>query len=547
MRTLITLAAVLVALFLAACGGDDAPETTPTAQTEPGTPPSSTTPAATPSVPQSSRPIRWLAADPALDLGGATELARPADGLFPGMPPGPDGPQSYTWGLYVVQGNGALENVYSSGRLLTDLIWKDNRQVSLSFRTARNVQAPVVRQTVALSWEGDWSIYLDTKAVSQSFDPLPLDYWFDRGAPGSGQPFITTQSSPAGDKVLVTVRSLRPPPAAPPLPPFQTDAIYIVETSGQTKRLDGLGDLQSIAWFPNGRALYAMGNGSVDMERDLYFIPLQDGAATHIAGVLGLAVEGASSFPLDLKASRALFLVPDARGVEADVGVFDTNTGRTRFVGRVPSAYALTWPAGASKVLVGGVIVDPDTGASQPGSYTDIVTPPPTNRDVASPGGRYAATLADPEIPAATGRCAGVPYKLTVKEQQTGATKTLLECSSGSSGYLFWISPTKLITGIAPCWACEASQHTIWLVDVERETAAALTDGFEDGAFASGTPDGTRLLIGGSRLRVVSAEGVLERDFGPAPAGYVYDSAAWSPDGASFAFILRPAGWPIGP
>ena len=69
-----------------------------------------------------------------------------------------------------------------------------------------------------------------------------------------------------------------------------------------------------------------------------------------------------------------------------------------------------------------------------------------------------------------------------------------------------------------------------------------LTQGREFHANAVIAPDGSRILVTGERLRVYNADGVLLRELVP-PEGFDVADAAWSPDSASFTYILGPAGF----
>jgi Tol biopolymer transport system component len=110
-----------------------------------------------------------------------------------------------------------------------------------------------------------------------------------------------------------------------------------------------------------------------------------------------------------------------------------------------------------------------------------------------------------------------------------------------------WLSDSKLVAWIASCWNCDAADARIWLLDVERGTAQSLTDGLERWTFSRPSPDSKRILVGGKRLRLFSADGDLVRDYGAPPEGYIFAGAVWSTDGSAFSYILRPESYPIGP
>jgi hypothetical protein len=348
--------------------------------------------------------------------------------------------------------------------------------------------------------------------------------------------------------MLLTIGQGQGQPPGPPT--FGLTDIYVVDAQGKGRRLEGVSGLRNVAWAPNGKALIGFEGQRFGQPFNLYLIPVVDGEATVVRNVLSFTNEG--FIPSSAAGHRVAFIAHGVGG-DAYLSVYDTDTRRVRLVGPAPAAdmQSLHWAAGQEQVLVRTAsgnqntdqIIDVNTGASLPGSYQDLY--PPQGRDTLSPGGRYVANLAEPQA-AATHNCPGV-FRLTVTEKQSGAAKTLLECSTGTSGYVTWLNETQLIAGIAACWACESIPSRIWLVDVDRGTAQSLTEGLEDWAFAVPSPDKGRLVVGGKRLRVYGVDGSLMRDLGPAPAGFVYESATWAPDGSAFAFILRPASWPVGP
>jgi hypothetical protein len=75
-------------------------------------------------------------------------------------------------------------------------------------------------------------------------------------------------------------------------------------------------------------------------------------------------------------------------------------------------------------------------------------------------------------------------------------------------------------------------------VDAASGAMKPLTVAPEAGARAFVSPDGSRFLMTGDRLRVVSASGVVLRDLGAPPESYRFTKAAWSPDGSSFSYIV---------
>ena len=89
------------------------------------------------------------------------------------------------------------------------------------------------------------------------------------------------------------------------------------------------------------------------------------------------------------------------------------------------------------------------------------------------------------------------------------------------------------------CWGCESSSSRVSIIDVPSGQIQPLTAGLEASATYQVSPDGHKLLVTGSKLRVYTIDGVLEREITP-PDGLPVIAAAWSPDGSSFAYIVGP-------
>ncbi len=82
----------------------------------------------------------------------------------------------------------------------------------------------------------------------------------------------------------------------------------------------------------------------------------------------------------------------------------------------------------------------------------------------------------------------------------------------------------------------------IALLDLATGARTPLTAGRETHADAALSPDGSRILVGGARLRVYGADGALQREIVP-PEGFDVPRVAWAPVGTGFAYVLGPAGF----
>lgn len=129
--------------------------------------------------------------------------------------------------------------------------------------------------------------------------------------------------------------------------------------------------------------------------------------------------------------------------------------------------------------------------------------------------------------------------EIRLREVSAGVESTLLACADPFFTKVEWLPSGKLL-GLGPnCWACEAQSYQLALVEPATGEVQLLTDGLEVGAASHLSPDGKRLLVTGSKLRVYTIDGVLEREIVP-PGGLPVIAAAWSPDGSSFAYIVGP-------
>jgi len=213
-----------------------------------------------------------------------------------------------------------------------------------------------------------------------------------------------------------------------------------------------------------------------------------------------------SNAPPQVAGTRAVILLPDPKGSANGASImviYDSKTHYLRVLGPgpglpgpnaagFPTQVPILWPAGSDSFAIGigfdAVIVDAKTGAMRPGQPQELLPPyvPPVRT---SPSGRYLAWFDEPQPGAMTEDCRGKPLRLNLKDNQTGLTKPLLECPTGMSGLVNWISDTKLISTVFNCTGCEPGSSSLVLIDVTTGTATSLTDGLEDHATALASPD----------------------------------------------------------
>lgn len=85
----------------------------------------------------------------------------------------------------------------------------------------------------------------------------------------------------------------------------------------------------------------------------------------------------------------------------------------------------------------------------------------------------------------------------------------------------------------------EGGPTSATLFDTETNQATVLTRGLEQYGAATVSPDGRRMVMQGSSLRILTLGGRLERAI-PVPEGSYVTTARWSPDGRSVAYVVGP-------
>jgi hypothetical protein len=556
------IVAAAVAVLASGGAGEEAPSaqaspaaTAPTAEASP-TPVPTATPDAIAGVQR--LPVRWVDVPDVLDFGSAQEVERPfANERMPDV--------QFTY--FVAGLDGTSRQVYSTYRLLRDLTWDSNGLVATLW-TQRAVDSSVA-EGVVLPWQVETKLDPAGGKATDRFETLPLDCSpcsLNQGLmsliaahAGAGMHLLRDAN---GKRMLVTLyydNGLN----ALDRPPFLIDSSYLVAADGSSKRLDGLTeDLWGLSWLPNAKALRGSGGVAFGDYPDAYFIPPQTGDALFLAKLRGLGIEAAGDAQGGPVGSRAVFAYDDPNGAQGPgnyLAVFDSNDWSLRKLGPAPPGFLLSssrpptvyfyWPAGSERFLAGfegdAVLVDANTGARQPGSREDL-QPPAGPTEVLSQSGRYAASFDDLKEGLLPAECAGLPQGLSVTDKQTGQTKTLLSCEGGSSGRAVWVNDTTLAARIYPYKFGDSDIATVVLIDITTGSVKTLVDVPEEGARVVPSPDGAKLLVTGTSLRLFDASGNLLEDYGGLTEGTQYKAFAWSPDGASFAYVVGPVGFPPG-
>jgi hypothetical protein len=550
------LGVCLAFVLLVACSGDDDwPEATPS-------PSDSASPTATSgpvlqgavvsaqSLGLQTVAVKWTPAD-VLDLRSLVEATDPFATELGRLPLPPGAPKR--WSVRLVEGQAPPRELQNSTRLLTDLAWgTDGLQVA--FQTRREVRVIPFGGPITAGWQGTTTFDLPSGGARDQFAAFPMEVRAGQipSDPQSTRRSVTVHLDRQKRQAVLTVGS-------GDAPFRQTESVYILNADGTAKRLEGLSGLGNVGLLPAGNGLMAGKGWTGRPSNASYFVPTTDGQAIFF-GEMPVVVEGASP---DQKSPRprALMVAPDPAQPNSGARLlvlYDYHARQLRVLGPgptipilnpagFPTQIPMSWPAGSNEVAIGtdstssnAAIVDVRTGATRPGQVNDL-TPPPTPGQT-SPNGHYTAQFAVQPV-GPSGDCLGQPLRLEVKDNQTGETRTLLECSTGSTASATWLDNNRLVATAGNCRGCDYTKSSQILVDVVTGKATLLTDGVEPSTRILASPDKSRLLVAGKSLRVYGADGKLERDVGPIPEGATVISMVWSPDGGSFAYVVGPAGF----
>jgi WD40 repeat protein len=120
-----------------------------------------------------------------------------------------------------------------------------------------------------------------------------------------------------------------------------------------------------------------------------------------------------------------------------------------------------------------------------------------------------------------------------------GEDLVLVDCDHGFFANPHWLTGERLLLSGPSCWGCETDAVRFSIADLRTGRIQDLNPAPERGAAFAVSPDGSRLLISGDRLRLYSRDGALLRTI-EAPPGFSVLGVAWSPDGSRFAYVVGP-------
>ena len=506
--------------------------------------------------------VQWVAVPDVFDFDAAVELDQPFAGTY--------SEQNPSWSIYVVDKDDPPHELLKTGRWVRGLMW-DKDGLKVVAETQREI--PSTLGTVTALWRVMTRVNPRTGAASDDFDALPIAGCSPCEAGGalhSAGRGAVMGLSPEGDRLVVHVhydQGIEDPSR----PPFLLREVYLVDADGHSRRLEGLPavgadeglpDAVSVEFVPGRDVLLGRSGYVGGAHEDRYIIPLESGEAVVLRQSLGLAMRDAEPNSPGPGDPRAVFAYYDANGPQGPgnyLGVYNAETDEAWLIGPAPPAalldsskppsIAFFWPSGSERVIAGlepnSELIDPGTGARQPGGFVDL-SPPYKPPEVASPSGRYTAYFDRREPTTRDPACEGLPYRLNLRDERTGQTRILLQCDTDVAGSLVWLSNAKLVARIYNCSQCGPTEFHLILIDIDSGKWTSLTDGFEPRANAVPSPDGKKVAILGDSLRVFDDSGRLLHDYGPPPDGIVYTNVAWSPDSRSFAYVLVPEDFVLG-
>ncbi len=518
MRSFIT-ACALLALLLAGCSGEDGLT---------GTGPSTPVSASPTPIAEDPRDIliTWTPAE--APLFTAEEQIFPSADFYPNVPR-----ERLVWRLYqasVAGGEPVL--MYEGQRWLFDSVWApDGRSLRVRYSAAAAVP-PNGPNIVAgiLTFNPDDSGSTPGEAAVQA----------------GGLSAVSFAPSPDGRTIMLARATAIPTPAdlaaAGPgqgfHPPMEVTRVDVLSKS--SFRLGGFQGtawpLSEGGWSPDSRFFLAFasqtGIVTSPTSGDFYSVPVSSGRARYVASGTSLRTAWSSTQP-----SRLAY-VDDAGAL----WLFDAGTGGNKRLsadGTFDQGTEPRWWRDGRNVQITNRVVDVTTGetatypTNQPGAFYPI-----------SPDGRYMLTADDPTSDDA-GRCPSIspPDNHVYLYDRTANQSRLLKDCDGRFLYFFdWLADSRhAVMRQSPCAACDGFAVGLLLKDVLQGGEVQLTSGLEFGAWPILSPDGLMVLVTGDKLRIYTEDGALRRAI-DVPEGFSVTSAAWSPDGKRFAYVVGPKG-----
>lgn len=442
----------------------------------------------------------------------------------------------YEWRLFHARNAGEPELLYRTGRFVQGTAWSpDGQNISAWYETSGLPDPPI--QPDQLLSEAD-------------IERILLEYLFLGGLITFN---LSTPASPSRDELLTGLPILVPSPDDAHIAVRRDDgrrgsSVYVFDSSGRAKRLEAAGNSPNFyGWLPDSSGVLVQAPSQVTAGQGaLYLVPLTGGLAVPIE--LGQDAKFGVRPAWSPDGLRLAYLV------EGDLWLFDRTIGMsTRIASSLNPRFGdPRWSPNGLEIIVGGDLIALATGQT----LVSLGAPYRAADAALSPDGRYFAVAEDPG--SATTRVAAPcdplgrnPFagtqdnRVYLYDRLTGETRLVQDCGQGLTAQLQWLGDSRhLLIWQEPRQLplFGAQGYAISLLDLQTGQKQPLTNGREIHAGALPSPDGGQVIVLGERLRIYSADGQLLREVVP-PPGFDVPFAAWSPDGASFAYILGPAGF----
>jgi hypothetical protein len=442
------------------------------------------------------------------------------------------------WSIYLGSATETPRQIFASRRCVTNMVW-EGTEIRARFATRQTAQVEGLGN-VSFESTGFTVIAVESGQVESTLDALPFAL-----ADTSQPPLrsITIATSDGLDAMLLARRKVTGA--------WDRDAVMLIDAQGEAKELNGLpqglaGMLVNWHWISDGTWLFGRSAMSYGLG---VFIPKSGGHAIVVQGITYplLTYEPSPAAPEQF----VLLLGTEDPGV-VEVALLDIESLAVNSVARVPFQPNRTLP---SVTETGNLRMRQDNSVTEIDLATGVVEPQvpvptsdPEDRVAhsRSPGDLYVLSFARPPEsgpPRPSAECRGLPYKMSLTDLSSQASRVLLECEGGTSGSITWLSDARALVSIAGCWGCDGFPSRMLIIDARTGVIRDLAGTYEPGMLARPSSNGKLILLGGTNLRLIDDEGRLLQDYGTMPAGYSVQRIVWAMDSSQFAFLIGPTMW----
>jgi hypothetical protein len=459
----------------------------------------------------------------------------------------PDFTDAYRdWRVVIADASGKTTEVLNTYRQVTGVEWDAQSGLVASLLTSKRVPSPVLDRDIRYEWQGTATIDPKTGSVTITFADAPSG--LDGSFSGiSNNPSIVLHKDGA---VSLTMRG--------PGSPYSSFIPNVQEPNGRSRYLDvPLGAYQSYGLLPDGKTVAFTGDyrtvnlvqGAPQRVFDAYFMPLNGTEALKvplIGNLTGHIVDDRNSFDPNETRTAFLTVTDSGAGPESYLAFYDSRTEDVKLVAKVPITIhsSLQWRMPNQNPVI--IEMDQDT---QIDLVTGAVSPAPalpSYWEEPSPDGTLGLRAIEPDLqktPNSGKDCTDQAYRVEIADRKNGSVRLFTECDSGFISRGQWISNEKFVLFVSQGRAGKGGpgSYIALLADAISGSTKQLLPERTTGGTVKASASGDRFVIIEERLLLFDGNGALLRDFGTAPQGYRYASAAFSPDGSQFAYMLAPA------